>query len=606
MNRSLLLASAAIFSLFTPALAQDKDDETIIVTGTRLPQPLAEAGTSIDVIGTETLESHDFVFDALASAPGVTVNQNGGFGGAASVRIRGAGSEQTLVLIDGVPVNDPSTPGGGYDFARLDTADIDRIEILKGPQSTLWGTDAIGGVISIVTKKPEDGLGGSLFADYGSFNTARGGLSVDGANRTGDFRLAVTGITSDGISKADEANGNTEKDGYEAATLSAKGGLNLPAGARLDATFLSTVADTEFDSFVFGAEGSVGDGDENAESEERTGTVTLSLPLLEGRLENSLQAGFSDIERTNFAGGVESFGAKGQRDILRYQGTLAMGETSRLAFGAEREESEADGQQTSITGLFALYELKPVEGLTLSAGLRNDDHETYGSETTGRAAMAWAVNDLVTVHGSWGQGFKAPTLFQTTYFCCGAAGPNPDLAPETSEGFDAGVDFATADGRGSASITVFSQDTENLITFAFPGGNYQNIAEASSTGVEISASYTLNPWLTLSGNYANIDAEDGDGNALIRVPEHSGEIRADIDPAGPFSGAVIVRHSGDQMDSGGPVDGWTRIDLTGRYQLTGEIELYGRVENLTDEEYQQLLGYGTPGLSGSGGIRVRL
>jgi len=609
MKRLFLLAGtaglSAAFPAILPAFAQDDTDkDEIIVEGTRLDQLATETGSSVAIISEDLLSQYSFAVDALASAPGVTVNQNGGYGGAASVRIRGAGSEQTLVLIDGVAVNDPSAPGGGYDFARLDADQIARIEVLKGPQSTLWGTDAIGGVVNIITKRPEDGLGATLFSEVGSFNTLRGGAAVTGANETGDFRLSATRTDTDGISKADEDNGNTEDDGYEATTYAARGGLNLPASARLDATLLYTDAETEFDSFVFGAEGNVGDGDETTETEEFSGNIALTVPLFDGRLENQLVGGFADIERVNFAGGVESFSAKGERSLFRYQGTLAIDEKSTLAFGAEQEETRADGDETTITGLFALYEVKPVDSLTLTAGLRNDDHDRFGAETTGRAAVAWSPRDTVTVRASWGQGFKAPTLFQTTFLCCGVAEPASDLAPETSEGVDLGVDLRTPDGRGTASVSLFAQDTENLITFNI--GRYENIAEATSRGIELAGEYRLTSWLSLGGTYAYIEAEDGDGNELIRVPNHTASLRATIDPDGPFSGSIDLRHTGDQMDSTGPVDGWTRVDLNGSYDLSETLELYGRVENLFDTDYQQLLGYGTPGLSGSAGIRVRL
>jgi len=200
MHFKTALLSAVTLSLVTPVLAQsDSDDEarqdTIIVEGSRLNQTQTEIGSSVSIITADDIDrlGFDFAADAIASAPGVTVNQNGSLGGLATVSIRGAATAQTLVLIDGIPVNDTSTINGGFDFARLDTENIERIEVLKGPQSTLWGTDAIGGVVSIITKEAEPGLGGSAFAEVGSFNTVRGGASIGNANETGDFSLALTG-----------------------------------------------------------------------------------------------------------------------------------------------------------------------------------------------------------------------------------------------------------------------------------------------------------------------------------------------------------------------------------------------------------------------------
>lgn len=614
MSYKTVLLGAAALGIALPGLAQETDSrETrlgpVIVEGSRLGQTATETGTSVSIISAEDLEKLDFDFalDAVASAPGVTINQNGAFGGAASVRIRGAATGQTLVLIDGVPAGDPSVTDGSFNFAYLDTADIARIEVLKGPQSTLWGSDAIGGVVSIMTKQPEPGLGGSAFAEYGSFNTWRGGASIGGANETGDFRLSATGLSSDGISKADEANGNTEDDAYESTTLSAKGGLNLPHEARLETTLLWNDAESDFDSFAASAQGSVGDGDEVTQTETLSGNLSLIVPLLGERVENTVMIGYSDISRESFTGGAPGFSSEGDRVIYRYQGTFEVNGMNTLALGAEREETTANDEDAAINGLFALYELKPASNLTLTAGVRNDDDDRFGSETTARFAAAWNPTSQVTVRSSWGQGFKAPSIFQSTYICtfCGLTEPNEDLQPETSEAFDAGIDWRSADGRAEAGITWFDQETENMIDFSFTAG-YDNIAFVASQGIELFGGYALTDWLNVSANYAYIDAEDGDGNALSRLPEHSGDVTVSLDPDGPLSGAVLVRYNGEETNTDGTMlDGWTRIDLTGRYALSDRVELYGRVENLFDEDYQQILGYGTPGLSGSLGIRLR-
>ncbi|MEM7493646.1 MAG: TonB-dependent receptor [Pseudomonadota bacterium] len=607
MSYRTALLGAVSLSLAFPAFAQETDEtvlDTVIVEGSRLEQAQTEIGSSVTIITAEDIEElgFDFALDAVALAPGVTINSNGAFGGQASVRIRGAATEQTLALIDGVPVNDPSSPGGGFNFARLDTENIERIEVLKGPQSTLWGTDAIGGVVSIITKRPDEGLGGSAFAEYGSFNTFRGGASVENANDTGDFRLAVTGITSDGISKADENNGNTEDDSYESLTYSAKGGLNLGGDARLAANVLFTDAESEFDSFVFGAQGNVGDGDQLSETEELSGDVSLTGSLLDGRLDNLVLVGYSEIDRQNFTNGAPSFSAKGERMIYRYQGTLNVNDMNTLAFGVEREETTVNGDDITIDGLFGLYELQATEQLTVTGGLRVDDHETFGTETTGRLAVAYNPNEMVTFRASWGQGFKAPTLFQLSGG--GFAPPNPDLQPETSRAIDAGIDFRTPDGRATASFTIFDADIEDLISFASTG--YFNEAKVQTRGIELAGSVQITEWLGVEANYAFIDATDTDGDPLRRIPEHSGDIRFRIDPEGPFAGSVLVRYNGEEPNSATQqVDGWTRVDLAGSYDLNESIELFGRIENLFDEEYQQILGYGTPDLSGSIGIRFR-
>ncbi|QSR22192.1 TonB-dependent siderophore receptor [Hyphomonas sp. KY3] len=608
------LLGAVAFGFTVSATAQtasieETKLETIIVNGSRLDQTMTEIGSSVSVITRDDLEELgvDFALDAIATAPGVTVNQNGAFGGNASVRIRGASNDQTLVLIDGVPVNDPTGTGGGYNFAYLDTDTIERIEVLKGPQSTLWGSDAIGGVVSITTKRPTEGLSGTVFGEYGSFNTLRGGASISNANEIGDFRLAATGLTTDGISKADEANGNSEDDGYDSQTVSAKGGLNLPASVRLETSLMWSDAESEYDSYAFGAQGSVADGDEVTNSETLSGNITLKAPLFDGRLENLVQIGYADIERENTSNGVQSYFTEGDRVLFRYQGTFAINDTNTLAFGTEREETSANEQESSIDSLFALYEFKPVDSLTLTGGIRVDDHETFGSETTGRVAAAWTATDQLTFKASWGQGFKAPSIFQSTYICtfCGLTAPNTNLKAETSEAYDIGVQWQSADERIVLGATLFDQETENMIDFSYTAG-YDNIALVDSQGVELTGAYAINNWLGIAASYTFIDSEDGNGNALARLPESTGHISASFDPDGPFSGAVLVRYNGEEANTdGSELDSWTRVDLTGSYDLNDTVEIYGRIENLLDEEYQQILGYGTPGLSGSVGVRLR-
>lgn len=601
--RNIYLLLGAVFLSGTNTVVAG---EEIIVYGARMEQPVTEVGSSVTIITAEDIEAQgfDFVVDALATAPSVTINQNGTFGGAATVRIRGASSEQTLVIIDGVAANDPTSPGGGYDFARLDPSNIERIEVLRGPQSTLWGTDAIGGVINIITKRPVEGAGSKVFAQAGSYGSLRGGVDFAGAGERFDYRLAVTTMSTDGISKADEANGNSEADSFDSTSVSARIGARIADEGRLQFSALWNDADSEFDSFVFGAQGNVGDGDELSKNESLSTSVSLQLPLFEGKLDNIILLGYASTDRESFTDGIPGFTSNGDRLTYRYQGTLQINDSQRLAFGLEREDNEANGEETSIDGAFALYEMQPTDTLTLSAGVRRDDHEVFAGETTARFAAAYNPNDQLTLSASWGEGFKAPTLFQTTFFCCGASSPNMDLRPETSDAYDVGIVFRTEDGRGELGLTYFDQDTTNLITFSFGIGGYENISRAQSRGLELQARYRFTDWLDASVSFANIDAKDGSGERLIRVPENSGDLSLALNPEGRFSGVLSLRYNGEEQDLNGVVDSWLRVDLAGEFALSDGVELYARIENLFDEEYQQVLGYGTPGLSASVGARL--
>ena len=605
MRRSLLLLAGATCVFGSAAYAADDDtaDDEIIVEGLRLPTPLGEVGSSVSVITAEDIElrAYQFALDAIASAPGVTVNQNGAFGGVATVRIRGASTDQTLVLLDGVPLGDPTAVGGGYDFSILDVADIERIEVLKGPHSTLWGSDAIGGVVNIITKRARDGFGARAFAEGGSFKTYRGGASVFTGGERGDFRLSASGVTTDGISKADEDDGNEEADGFDAYAVQGGGGLNF-GGARLEGLARFQRGETDIDGFP-PPDFAAADSRDTSTTEQLIAHVQLSAPLFSDRLENDLSVGFTDVKRTGSFGGFETED-NGDRLVLRYQGTVNLSDRQRFAFGGEREETESNGEDTSINAGFLLYEVKPVERLTLTGGLRFDDHSTFGDELTARAAAAFSANDWLSLRASWGEGFKAPTIFQLTQ-TFGALLPNADLQPEESEEFDIGVDIAAPDSRGKLSVAYFNRDTENLIIFA-PNFRYENLDRTKAQGIEVAGEFSFAANIALAAGYAYIDAEDATtGERQIRTPRHSGDFVLSYQGE-RLSAAASLIYNGEETEGlfGEDVDAWVRVDLSGAYRLTDAVELYGRIENLFDEDYQQVSGFGTPGLSAYGGVRL--
>jgi vitamin B12 transporter len=601
----LLLAGSS--SLATTAFAQTTPaSDTVVIEALRLEQTEAEAGTTISVIDQKDIERRALTFggDAVATVPGVTVNQSGSFGGVSYARIRGAASGQTLVLVDGVPVNDPSSPSGGFDFSTFDLSDVSRIEVLHGPQSTLWGSDAIGGVISIVTKRPEKDFGWGGFAEAGSFDTYRAGATVSGGADRADGRLSAVWQNSNGISKADERNGNTETDGFDSFNLSGRGGVKIVEGVRLDVTARWTKADYDFDGFA-PPNFTLGDTDENTKSDEREGSATLTAKAVGGRLLNTLQVTHMDIDRRNFDTGFETSRNKGDQTGYRYNGMLDVAQGQRLGFGVEREDSSANGSDAETDSVFALYEWAPVERLTLTGGVRYDDDDRYGSATTGKVAASWRATDTLRFRATWGQGFMAPTIFQSTFVCgfCGLTAPNPNLKAATSDAYDAGIDWKL--GKVELSLTYFDQRTRNLIDFSNTAG-YDNIALAKQKGVEASVHAPITGWLAVQAGYAYIDGKDGFGADLPRVPLNSGNLELILTPLDRLTASVAVRYNDDQSDGFGPrVKGWTRTDLSAGYEFKPGIEVYGRIENLFDVHYQQIGGYGTPGLSGLVGLRVR-
>lgn len=309
------------------------------------------------------------------------------------------------------------------------------------------------------------------------------------------------------------------------------------------------------------------------------------------------------IDRENFSGGAPSFDAEGERMIYRYQGTVAIPLNGRIAFGAEHDAREAADDRTTITSGFGLISLRPVDALTLSGGLRHDSHEDFGGETTARVAASLAATPSLTLRANWGQGFKAPSLFQQTFFCCGASAPDAGLEAERSVGYEVGARFAR--GPVTADVALFALDTDELIDFSFVDGRYVNIARAETRGVEASAEARILPVLAARISYAFIKAEDGSGQDLARVPRHTGDASLEWQPTPRTAASLRLRYNGEEEDNFGTLDDWIRVDANVRFRVTDQAEIFVRGENLTDEDYQQVFGYGTPGRSAFIGLRFR-
>jgi len=600
-KRILLTVSAVILStsLIAAEVAPD-----VVVTATRTEVSRDQVGSSISVLTAKDIEERQYSFtvDALRSLPGITVSQNGPFGGTASVRIRGAASAQTLVLIDGVVVNDPSSPGAGFNFANLDPHDIERIELLRGPQSTLYGSQAIGGVVNIITKRATEPFAVSAFLEAGSFNTLRTGGTVSGRQGETDYLLSLSRIQTNGISKADENQGNIEEDGYNNYTINGNAGSNLTEALRVEGSVRYSESRSEFDA---GA-GIGGDGDRVGHTRDLQATGALHLSTFAGQLENSLTATHAVTDRDNESNGARSFSATGTRTSIEYLGEIAMSDQWNAIIGAKAEEVEIRGG-TSIRTDSVLGQLQvlPIDGLSLVGGARYDDHETAGGVTTFRFTSAYSLEEMGTVfRASWGEGFKSPTPFQLTFACCGAIGPNTGLKPEESDGWDAGVEQSFAGGKFDLQVNYFQQDVTNQIDFF--GGRYENIAQVETDGWEFIGTARPYTWLDVRANLTHQAAKDlSTGDQLIRVPANLATLDITTRPMDRLSIGGAVTYNDRETDGANIVQDWVRVDLRTAYQLNDEVEFYGRVENLFDAQYQDVLGYGTPGVSGYIGVRFR-
>lgn len=613
--RSLLFATASAVCLPLSAHAQTlrigaaEDPEAlpgVVVTATRLPSVVQES-PGARVIDRASIELRGAVFaaDILSDVPGLSVTRSGAFGGVAQVRMRGATPGKTLVLIDGVPVNDPAEVNGAFDFSGLELTDIERIEVLSGPQSSLWGSDAIGGVIAFTTRELD---GFTAEAEAGSFDTARGRLALGRASERSGFGVWVSRFDTDGISAADEADGNPEPDGFTSTTVGARGRHAFTGTVAVDGAVRWSESEADLDGFA-PPTFSLSDTADRQAVEQASGFLRLKLDAL--GLAHQVSVSASDIARETVSAFPSTFEA--DRQVLRWQADGAAGPVA-FVVGAEREETRGSlstglTEDLGGTSAFATARIEPTERLSLTGALRHDATDDFGSKTTGRVSGAFEAGAGFVLSAAYGTGFKAPSISQAVCDFCFSADPFPVLRPETAEGYEAALGWRSADGRMEGRVTAYRLNVEDQITYVFDpvtfDSVYVNVAETATDGVELEGRARIGGGFDLSLAYGWTDARNEvTGTRLLRVPEHAGS--ATLGWTGrKLSTALTVRAESDQEDAGGVRDSFVVAHLNGSWALTEAVTLTARIENLTDERYQQVLGYGEPGRSAYAGIRLR-
>jgi vitamin B12 transporter len=554
------------------------------------------------------------VGEALRGVPGVTVATNGARGKQTSIFLRGADSGQTLVLVDGVRINDPV--GGAVDLGGLETDNIERIEVVRGPQSTLYGSDAIGGVVNIITRRGRGRPGARLEGAAGNFDTYRAGAGLGGAGRRVSGTAEASRFSTDN---------ERENDWFDADTLS--GRLDADFGDRLSTALTARWVDSEV-----GVPGSVLFlPPTNGRQENDLLTVGLSADLRATSMwTQRLSAGLTDREQ-DFRSPASSSDSEARTWAVEWVHTVAPTDALSLLAGAEYrvEDGEfANSQGTDIDAtlytraLFAQAQVTPLrDRLFLQAGARLDDATRIDEEVSPRVAAALLVPETGTrLHGSWGKGIKSPSLldlfFPPVDFGFGPAfGGDPNLKPERSTGWDVGVGQRLLGRRIETDVTFFRNDFEDLIapaqTFPF---NFANVSKAHSYGVETSFAAYPADWIDLGATYTYTEARDDvDQTQLLNRPRNQGSASVTARPTGAasvtLSGLYVGKRRNLLATDAGYNGGYFRLDASATYRLPFgrriAAELFGRVENLLDREYADVAGFPALGANVLGGIRAR-
>jgi vitamin B12 transporter len=608
----------------------EEQTEEIVVTATRIDTPLTEVGSSITVITDQEIQEQKktTVLDVLKSVPGVDVVQSGGPGQLASVFIRGANSEQTLVLIDGVEMNDPSTPGRSYDFANMSVDNIEHIEIVRGPQSTLYGSDAIGGVINIITKKGSGNPGGFVSADGGSFRTYTERAGVSGGTGMVNYSLGASREGTAGIPAAEEKDGNHDKDGNENTTFSTR--LGVTPATNFDADLIMRYINSKTDLPDHGGPGG-DDPNSTVDSRQVFIRTQARLSLFQDVWEQKIGLSLSDQHR-HYDNPTDSehpsdsdFGTyDGQVLKFDWQHDFKLHESNTLTFGveAEKEDGKSDYSSTSAYGPYT--DIVPEETARTTSyylqdqirlwgkwfttlGVRLDDHSKFGTVTTSRVTSDYIFQKTETkIMGSYGTGFKAPSLYELYDPEYG----NQELDPEKSTGWDLGIEQPVLDKKVTLGIKYFSNEFKDLIDFDDATSKYVNIAKAESNGIEASVSAQPMDDLTIKAGYTYTGTEDKTtGEELLRRPKDKSSLNVNYRFLGKGNVNLGILYVGkrediDNLGERVSLGGYTLVNLAASYDITKNLQLSGYVNNLFNKYYEEVWGYGTEGISAGGGFKV--
>jgi vitamin B12 transporter len=627
------------------AVTSDESIDEVVVVATRAPEPLSKIGSSVTVLDESAIKDSQatLLADLLAQTPGVTVARIGGVGSQTSVFIRGADSDHTLVVIDGVQINDPSRTDGGFDFQDLLTSDVSRIEILRGSHSTLYGSQAIGGVINIVNPEPSSLFEARAQAEGGSHDTGYFNGSVGGKDDAMLWRLTANWLGTSGIPAFDERYGGRRLDASQIGGGSGELRYDFTPDVQWDTRAYYTIARTGFDGYDTPT-GAFGDDNEYGRTSQLIGYSGLTLQAPDAHLTNRVAVQFTGSQTRNYdpdaplsygSPSIETFYGIGKNVREEYQGTWDLPPGYQLVFGAQHERSTIDTDSpafdysgpmplehsASMNSGYAQLQAEAIPGLTLTAGGRYDRHSAFGGHSTGQLAAAWDLDDGRTIlRASLGQGFRAPSLYQL-YSNYG----DSSLKPELATSWDAGVEQHAWDDRVTLSATYFHRNSRNLIEFidcfsapgplcsTRPDGYYANVDRATAQGVELQATLHATDALSLSANYTLTDTEDRSpgsptfGNELARRPKNAANASAAYQWPVGLKTLVDVRYASRSFDDAEnliAMGGYVLYDLKASYALNERLEVYARLENLSDKHYETAYQYGMLGRSAYAGARL--
>jgi len=623
---------AAVLGWSAPVMAQsvdiEEDGEILFGAGDAKPIIVSAARDgslalddytgSATVITSDQIQNRQIrnIEDVLRDVPGVAVSS---VPGQTQIRLRGTEANHVLVLVDGIEVSDPGS--GEYDIGTLQAEIGSRLEVLRGPQSALYGNDAIAGVIGYQSASGRDLEGFSTFLEGGTNNTINGSARYGAVGTGWDAALSTTMVTTDG---EPNARGGARDIGRDSYTFSGKGSVEVAPNLTLRAVgrYVLTQGDFNNQDFGFGSSslGLVIDSPGlKFENDAVSGLIGANLVTLGGDWTHDFSVQFTDANRQTFAGALRTSDTRSDRVKGSYISAYSFGNTGHSVTFAADYELEGfnnvatfdDRKEAENVGFVGEYRYAG-DRFDVSAAVRHDVNDLFQDATTFRMGAGFDVTGTTRLRAAAGMGVKNPTLNELFGFFDGQFIGNPDLQPEESTSWEFGIDQTFADGAATFSVTYFNAELDNEIFTTFPPPTFiatpgNRTTQSEQQGLEVALSAILGAGFTFNGAYTYLDAEENDVEE-VRRPDHIGSAVLNwSDPSEKASVNLAVRYNGTVLDSDfttgafpAPVtdlSAYTLVNLNARYKLADGLNVFGRIENLLDEEYEQVFTFVSPGIN---------
>lgn len=581
------ISLVASFLIATNLYSQTTLEEISITSATKSEQKLRDVTANVDVITAQEIEDRKFktVSEALQTIPGIQVSPSGGIGQQTSLFLRGMDSHRTLVLIDGVRYNDITSPNGTANFEHLMINDIERIEVIKGAQSSIWGADASAGVINIITKSAKDGTHGNATVEYGRYNSKTAKANISHKDKNFDAKLSATRVDTDGFSAKvpkDEKLSKYEDDGYENTTANLKLGYNFDENNRVSTSYEIIDTKVDYDNFP---------DDKASQAKTKTYLANLTYENKNDIALTKVYTNYTDIKREysfgEYEGNVEEYGVNTSIDYLN---------SSNLTIGGDYKKFETKKDvldEYNNKGIFITNTNKFFDDNTIfTQALRYDKYSDFENKTTGKIGIKQYIIDELNVSSNYGTGYNVPTISQLF----GQWGANPDLNPEKTKSYDLGIEYK------GLSITYFNNKVENMIDWVtIPqswDGAYNNIEGKSKIkGVEIAYKNYITQDVLLNFNYTNLSAKNDKDEYLAKRAKNKVGFGVDYYGLKDFHFNVNGEYVGtryDRIDQQGAKTGnYTIWNVVVDYDINKTFSTYVKLDNIFDKDYQVVDGYAT-------------